>query len=188
MFNYFTPLLYLVPVVKFCCNMKLLHFQAQPFSKEELAHPVADSFSSLIYSFRPTISSGFDGYKSNRLNSRHDISPSSSLLSSGWKSISSRWKDKSLGSNVEFGLENGGYESLEICEEDDDHVSLMDISCSDKIEETSKVEEASTLRDAAKSLPDLMDESAFISSNLFEFLHSSLPNIVKGCQWVLLYR
>lgn len=37
------------------------------------------------------------------------------------------------------------------------------------------------------SLPDLMDESVFISPNLYEFLCSSIPNIVKGCQWVLLY-
>lgn len=34
----------------------------------------------------------------------------------------------------------------------------------------------------------LMDESTFISSELYEFLLSSLPNIVKGCQWTLLYR
>ncbi|KAJ6323888.1 hypothetical protein OIU76_011230 [Salix suchowensis] len=33
----------------------------------------------------------------------------------------------------------------------------------------------------------LMDESTFISSELYEFLLSSLPNIVKGCQWTLLY-
>lgn len=32
-----------------------------------------------------------------------------------------------------------------------------------------------------------MDESTFISSELYEFLLSSLPNIVKGCQWTLLY-
>ncbi|KAJ6420963.1 hypothetical protein OIU84_028359 [Salix udensis] len=33
----------------------------------------------------------------------------------------------------------------------------------------------------------LLDESTFISSELYEFLLSSLPNIVKGCQWTLLY-
>ncbi|KAJ6719356.1 TLD-DOMAIN CONTAINING NUCLEOLAR PROTEIN [Salix purpurea] len=35
--------------------------------------------------------------------------------------------------------------------------------------------------------PVSMDESTFISSELYEFLLSSLPNIVKGCQWTLLY-
>jgi hypothetical protein len=39
-----------------------------------------------------------------------------------------------------------------------------------------------------KPLSYLMDESVFISTYLYEFLLSSLPNIVKGCQWVLLYR
>ncbi|XP_050215860.1 uncharacterized protein LOC126666966 [Mercurialis annua] len=37
------------------------------------------------------------------------------------------------------------------------------------------------------SLPDLMEESSFISLGLYEFLQSSLPNLVKGCQWALLY-
>ena len=39
-----------------------------------------------------------------------------------------------------------------------------------------------------KPLSYLTDESVFISTYLYEFLLSSLPNIVKGCQWVLLYR
>lgn len=189
--------------MKFCCNLKLLHFQAlPPISKEEeLARPISDSFSSLIYSLRPTTSSGLDGYKTNKQNSSHDTSLSSllsspssflsspsSLLSSRWKVIHSRWKDRSQGSSVECGLENSGYESLEVCEEDLDHVSERNISCSDNVEETPKIEETSTSDVVVKSIPDLMDESSFISSDLFEFLHSSLPNIVKGCQWLLLYR
>ena len=32
------------------------------------------------------------------------------------------------------------------------------------------------------------EESSFISVPLFEFLESSLPNLVKGCQWILIYR
>lgn len=35
---------------------------------------------------------------------------------------------------------------------------------------------------------NLTDESIFISPELYEFFESCLPNIVKGCQWVLLYR
>ncbi|KAM7485416.1 hypothetical protein LguiA_001425 [Lonicera macranthoides] len=38
-----------------------------------------------------------------------------------------------------------------------------------------------------KSMPNLTDDSLFISYDLYEFFQSSLPNIVKGCQWVLLY-
>lgn len=36
-------------------------------------------------------------------------------------------------------------------------------------------------------MPNLTEESSFIYTELYEFLQSSLPNIVKGCQWVLLY-
>ncbi|KAK8935462.1 hypothetical protein KSP39_PZI012871 [Platanthera zijinensis] len=41
---------------------------------------------------------------------------------------------------------------------------------------------------SAEFLPYLMDKSTFLSADLFEFLHACLPNIVKGCQWMLLYR
>lgn len=39
-----------------------------------------------------------------------------------------------------------------------------------------------------KSMPNLTEESVFISPDLYQFFEASLPNIVKGCQWVLLYR
>lgn len=38
-----------------------------------------------------------------------------------------------------------------------------------------------------KVMPNLMADSSFIYVELYEFLQASLPNIVKGCQWVLLY-
>lgn len=47
--------------------------------------------------------------------------------------------------------------------------------------------EAADLPSPTKLL-NLMDDSAFITSELYEFLQSSIPNIVKGCQWILLYR
>lgn len=49
-------------------------------------------------------------------------------------------------------------------------------------------EDATDQHSPQKPLPYLMDESVFISPDLHEFLLSSLPNIVKGCQWALLYR
>lgn len=39
-----------------------------------------------------------------------------------------------------------------------------------------------------KAMPSLVNESLFISPDLYQFFEASLPNIVKGCQWVLLYR
>ncbi|XP_057547019.1 uncharacterized protein LOC130825691 [Amaranthus tricolor] len=38
-----------------------------------------------------------------------------------------------------------------------------------------------------KLMPNLTNDSSFINMELYEFLQASLPNIVKGCQWVLLY-
>ncbi|CAN0904867.1 Oxidation resistance protein 1 [Linum grandiflorum] len=65
---------------------------------------------------------------------------------------------------------------------DDDDVdcySQTSTSDSDVFEEAS---EKQTTR-----IPFLKDESTFISSDLYEFLMSSLPNSVKGNEWVLLY-
>ncbi|XP_021828989.1 TLD domain-containing protein 2 isoform X2 [Prunus avium] len=66
-------------------------------------------------------------------------------------------------------------------ESDYDHVSGGSTSGSEVFEE------ATDQHSPQKHLPYLMDDSVFISSDLHEFLMSSLPNIVKGCQWVLLY-
>ncbi|CAH8386950.1 unnamed protein product [Eruca vesicaria subsp. sativa] len=38
-----------------------------------------------------------------------------------------------------------------------------------------------------EGLRQITESSAFISANLFEFLHACLPNIVRGCKWILLY-
>ncbi|ONK70832.1 uncharacterized protein A4U43_C04F1990 [Asparagus officinalis] len=50
-----------------------------------------------------------------------------------------------------------------------------------------KVEKDSKAHDSGDFLSCLSEKSAFISEDLFEFLQSSLPSIVKGCKWVLLY-
>ncbi|KAK6929710.1 TLDc domain, partial [Dillenia turbinata] len=48
-------------------------------------------------------------------------------------------------------------------------------------------EEANGPQDLHKPMPNVIDESSFISADLYKFFQSSLPNIVKGCQWILLY-
>ncbi|KAH6780029.1 hypothetical protein C2S52_011266 [Perilla frutescens var. hirtella] len=48
-------------------------------------------------------------------------------------------------------------------------------------------EDVFTPHSFAKSVPSFVDESLFISPDLYQFFEASLPNIVKGCQWVLLY-
>lgn len=38
-----------------------------------------------------------------------------------------------------------------------------------------------------RPMSNLTEDSLFISPELYDFFEASLPNIVKGCQWVLLY-
>uniref|UniRef100_A0A1J3J8B6 TLD domain-containing protein 2 n=1 Tax=Noccaea caerulescens TaxID=107243 RepID=A0A1J3J8B6_NOCCA len=49
------------------------------------------------------------------------------------------------------------------------------------------VESGNDYFESVKQMTELTEESAFISANLCEFLHACLPNIVRGCKWILLY-
>ncbi|GMJ02006.1 oxidation resistance 2 [Hibiscus trionum] len=53
--------------------------------------------------------------------------------------------------------------------------------------DSQEFQEAREQQSPMKSPPKLSDESVFINYDLYEFLMCSLPNIVKGCQWMLLY-
>ncbi|KAL8262822.1 hypothetical protein R6Q59_024171 [Mikania micrantha] len=48
-------------------------------------------------------------------------------------------------------------------------------------------EDATEPNTPMRALIDLTIDSFFISPDLYQFFQSSLPNIVKGCRWVLLY-
>ncbi|KAL8204595.1 hypothetical protein R6Q57_010218 [Mikania cordata] len=48
-------------------------------------------------------------------------------------------------------------------------------------------EDATEPNTPMRDLIDLTVDSFFISPDLYQFFQSSLPNIVKGCRWVLLY-
>ncbi|KAL1224935.1 hypothetical protein V5N11_027436 [Cardamine amara subsp. amara] len=41
--------------------------------------------------------------------------------------------------------------------------------------------------EGVKQMRELIETSVFITANLCEFLQASLPNIVRGCKWILLY-
>ncbi|XP_028780941.1 oxidation resistance protein 1 [Neltuma alba] len=58
-------------------------------------------------------------------------------------------------------------------------------SCSSEVFEEANGPQ--TPNSSKKPRVNLTDESIFISPELYEFFESCLPNIVKGCQWVLLY-
>lgn len=66
----------------------------------------------------------------------------------------------------------------------EDPTSIRSSSSSDVFEEANGPQ---TPNASKKSPLNLSDDSTFISHELYEFFESCLPNIVKGCQWVLLY-
>ncbi|KAF2285547.1 hypothetical protein GH714_005417 [Hevea brasiliensis] len=81
-------------------------------------------------------------------------------------------------------------ESIEVSvnKQTDKTLDSNDVGASGRSSSDSDVfEEAREQQTPRSPVFHLMNESSFISSELYDFLHSSLPNIVKGCQWVLLY-
>lgn len=68
---------------------------------------------------------------------------------------------------------------------DEDRTSRRSSSSSEVFEEANEQQTPNTSK---KSPLKLTEDSTFISPELYEFFESCLPNIVKGCQWVLLYR
>lgn len=60
--------------------------------------------------------------------------------------------------------------------------------CSNSSEVFEEANLPQTPNSAKKPPVNITDDSNFISPELYEFFESCLPNIVKGCRWVLLYR
>lgn len=119
-----------------------------------------------------------------------------------WRSKSFSLRDKPLD---EFEVHNDYKEIPDIHPEEGENGSIRSSVCvketvnadNDNGEPTSAGSIASgseTFEDAPdrhsfeQSLAYLTTDSVFITPNLYDFFQSSLPNIVKGCQWVLLYR
>lgn len=84
--------------------------------------------------------------------------------------------------NKECSLECGNKEILDNEEDFDDSFSGRSTSSSEVFEE------ATFQPGPLKSVMNLTVDSVLISFDIYDFLLQCLPNIVKGCQWVLLYR
>lgn len=93
---------------------------------------------------------------------------------------SSEWKNKCSGLSPK--TENK--KSNVLGDGDDDEDRASDKSTSD----SEVFEDASDPPSPVKAMDNLTENSFFVTPNLYDFFQSSLPNIVKGCQWVLLYR
>ncbi|KAI7744447.1 hypothetical protein M8C21_016578 [Ambrosia artemisiifolia] len=67
-------------------------------------------------------------------------------------------------------------------EENGDQGSTRSTSSSSEV-----FEDATEPNTPMRAVIDITIDSSFISPELYEFFQASLPNIVKGCRWVLLY-
>nr|DAD36873.1 TPA_asm: hypothetical protein HUJ06_007514 [Nelumbo nucifera] len=139
------------------------------------------SSSSHSTSDSPVVQAGPQARPGHKSSKRwYDAKPLRSLAAK-WRSKSFSRKDKPLDCNGEYGPVSESKEMPKACEEDKGHASERDINGSHNYEETT-ISHASV-----DPVPNLMDSSSFITADLYEFLEACLPNIVKGCQWALLY-
>lgn len=161
--------------------------EARPQSKE------GRPFSSL-YNMIPSI--GFGGAKSN--DEQNSLKTVKSLPLK-WNSVEFELQDEYFGCYGEPTVYGKSENIQKLREDNQKKSSLSDIKpvvavhgndgnpATGSGTDSDEFEEASDKQSPVKSLNNLTSDSAFITSNLHEFLASSLPNIVKGCQWVLLY-
>ncbi|KAL3828294.1 hypothetical protein ACJIZ3_017096 [Penstemon smallii] len=153
---------------------------SQTLDQESEAKPNPTEGKSLssIFSFvLPTVN--FDWFRPSPQNNEAKSIKSNSFT---WRSKSFSLKDKPLDIHTE--LVDHECDNREKNSEPGSGSSGRSTSSSSDI-----FEDATTPHTFAKfiPMPHLLDESFFISPDLYRFFESSLPNIVKGCQWVLLY-
>ncbi|KAK6781094.1 hypothetical protein RDI58_023278 [Solanum bulbocastanum] len=127
------------------------------------------------------------------IRDRREVKPLQSN-SFTWRSKSFSLRNKPLD---DFEVHNDYKEIPDIHPEKGENGSIRSSVCvnketvnadNDNGEPTSETfEDAPDRHSFEQSLPYLTTDSVFITPNLYDFFQSSLPNIVKGCQWVLLY-
>ncbi|XP_020223013.1 oxidation resistance protein 1 [Cajanus cajan] len=147
--------------------------QDSPYSKE--GKPLSSYLSYII----PSISS--DGSKTSK--KQHDHKPIRTA-SGGYNYENFEYQDVPSDNYVDG---NPMCNSMDLSKDDninEDHTSRRSSSSSEVFEEAKEQQTPNTSR---RSRLNLADESTFISPELYEFLETCLPNIVKGRQWVLLY-
>ncbi|TKY51830.1 Oxidation resistance protein 1 [Spatholobus suberectus] len=148
--------------------------QGSPYSQE--GKPKSSYLSYLI----PSIS--FDGSKTSQ--HRHDPKPIQSA-SAAYNYEDFEYQDVPLDNFVDCSPICNSMDLLKDDNISEDHTSRRSSSSSSEVFE--EANEQQTPNTSKKSPLNLTDDSAFISPELYEFLETCLPNIVKGRQWVLLY-
>lgn len=160
--------------LSFISEMRFLFAQDSPYSQED--KPVSSYLSYII----PSIS--FDGSNTNKYQNENK-SPSA-----GYNYENFDYQDVPSDNYVDCSPVFNKMDSVKDSNDNnnnEDHTSRRSSSSSEVFEEAN---EQQMPQASKKSRLNLSDESTFISPELYEFLEICLPNIVKGRQWVLLYR
>ncbi|XP_062108950.1 uncharacterized protein LOC133819666 [Humulus lupulus] len=142
---------------------------------------VGKSFSSYISNIIPSVS--FNGSGSDKHQHEFKLIPS---LPVRYNNRNSKRHDEPLGGDVSCNAANDRRGTHNDHEKDEIIDSIGKVS-GGSTSSSEVFEEAMEEHSPQKPLAYLMEDSAFISTDLYEFLFSSIPNIVRGCQWVLLY-
>ncbi|XP_072960574.1 uncharacterized protein [Typha angustifolia] len=152
--------------------------QAFYFPTDEFTSPKKSSFSSYVLSFLPSNNSGgIEGREVSPSPCPKSIGPLAlKPLPRRWNVNDFAWKDRPLECSEESGTES-----------ENDEMMKQECVSDRKVDVSNGTQEASTSVAPQEFLHHLEEKSVFISADLFEFLQSSLPNIVRGCLWVLLY-
>lgn len=148
--------------------------QASPYSKE--SKPLSSYLSYII----PSINYG--GSKTSK--HQHDLKATQSATA-GYNYENFEYQDIPSDNYVDCSSTCNNMDLLKDENINEDQTSRRSSSSSDVFEEANGQQTPNTSK---KSPLNLTDDSTFISPELYEFFESCLPNIVKGCQWVLLYR
>ncbi|XP_020093347.1 oxidation resistance protein 1 [Ananas comosus] len=157
--------------------------QEKPFSSEEFNSTKKSSFSSYYLPFLVASNSGDGDHNvgSPSLSQDRTQFPLQSLHER-WQTSNLTWKYRPPGCREECGTESESDDSIDISSENRNH------DCNRRnVNGSNGWEEPSTSHTSDDFHHYLTEKSTFMSGELFEFFQSSLPNIVKGCQWVLLY-
>ncbi|PKU84998.1 oxidation resistance protein 1 [Dendrobium catenatum] len=153
--------------------------QALPVAVDEISSQKRFTFSSFFFSLLPATCSGV-GQTVSCSTQGHRLSPSQSHSRSSKSSISA-FKDGPLENDKVDEPEINIDLTSSVAKGNEIDVSERRVKAAETTEESSSSKASSVL------IPHLTEKSTFVTADLFDFLHSCLPNIVKGCQWVLLY-
>ncbi|MBA0557748.1 hypothetical protein Golob_014795 [Gossypium lobatum] len=153
-----------------------------------------NSLSSLFSYIIPSASIDDDDKPKSNDHGNVDIKPIGSLPDR-WRNQKLHLEDESLDSCKEYTITYVSEDLKKVCEDkksiwtefENKQQMISPRGGGGSSSDSDEFHEAGEQLSPVKGSLNLSDESVFINCELFEFLGSSLPNIVKGCQWVLLY-